>query len=162
MRARVHFVKRRIGDRNTRMSPGLHNASTNAWRLLSQLKSLHASSGTPSALREEAHSTSAGRVKRFRVICSHLHPNSVVHMYGELGRPSVARDIPHPQYWYSYTSSRKKTLDHCHKTFRYDDDSKANILTCNCSCSYEPKQIDHILSSDVSLRSRTFDSSATK
>ena len=46
-------------------------------------------------------------------------------------------------------------------TFSNDDDRNANILTCNCNGCHEPQQIDHILSSDPSLRSRTFDSSAT-
>ena len=42
-------------------------------------------------------------------------------------------------------------------TFSNDDDGQLNIYTCN----YKPQQIDYILSSDPSLRSRTFDSSAT-
>ena len=36
-----------------------------------------------------------------------------------------------------------------------------NIHTCNNNGNHEPQQIDYTLSSDNSLRSRTFDSSAT-
>ena len=46
-------------------------------------------------------------------------------------------------------------------TFSNDDDRNANIYTCNYNGCHEPQQIDYILSSDHSLRSRTFDSSAT-
>ena len=42
--------------------------------------------------------------------------------------------------------------------FLGEDDGATNIYTCN---NHEPQQIDHILSSDSRLRSRTFDSSAT-
>ena len=47
-------------------------------------------------------------------------------------------------------------------TFRFEDDGANNIYTCNCNGKYEPQQMDYILSSDNSLRSRTFDLSATK
>ena len=46
-------------------------------------------------------------------------------------------------------------------TFNNDDDRNTNIYTCNYHGRHEPQQIDHILSSDHSLRSITFDSSAT-
>ena len=46
-------------------------------------------------------------------------------------------------------------------TFSNDDDRNATIYTCNYNGCHEPQQIDYILSSDHSLRSRTFDSSAT-
>ena len=46
-------------------------------------------------------------------------------------------------------------------TFSNDDDRNANICTGNYNGCHEPQQIDYILSSDHSLRSRTFDSSAT-
>ena len=45
--------------------------------------------------------------------------------------------------------------------FRNDDDRDASIFTCNYHWRHEPQQIDHILSYDSSLRSRSFDSSAT-
>ena len=48
----------------------------------------------------------------------------------------------------------------CYKTCRKDDDSNASIITCSYHLP-SPQQVDHILSSDVSLRSRTFESSAT-
>ena len=46
-------------------------------------------------------------------------------------------------------------------TFSTDDEGKLNIYTCNYNGCHEPQQIDYILSSDNSLRSKTFDSSAT-
>ena len=46
-------------------------------------------------------------------------------------------------------------------TFSNDDDRNANICTCNYNGCHEPQQIDYILSSDHSLRWRSFDSSAT-
>ena len=46
-------------------------------------------------------------------------------------------------------------------TFSNNDAKNTNICTCNCNGCHEPRQIDYILSSDRSLRSRTFDSSAT-
>ena len=47
------------------------------------------------------------------------------------------------------------------ENFSNDDDRNTNIYTCNYYGCHEPQQIDCILSSDHSLRSRTFDSSAT-
>ena len=46
-------------------------------------------------------------------------------------------------------------------TFSNDVDRNTNIYTCNYNGCHESQQIDYILSSDHSLRSRTFDSSAT-
>ena len=46
-------------------------------------------------------------------------------------------------------------------TFSTDDASFNNICTCNYNGCHDSQQIDYILSSDHSLRSRTFDSSAT-
>ena len=46
-------------------------------------------------------------------------------------------------------------------TFSNNDASNTNIYTCNYNGCHEPQQIDHILSSDHSLRSGTFDSSAS-
>ena len=75
--------------------------------------------------------------------------------------------------WYcrhSHTSCRKTEFLECFimehlltatKTFSNDDCRNANIYTCNNNGCHEPQQIDCILSSDNSLRSRTFDSSAT-
>ena len=46
-------------------------------------------------------------------------------------------------------------------TFLCEDAGATNIYTCNYNGNHEPQQIDYILSSDTSLRSRTLDSSAT-
>ena len=46
-------------------------------------------------------------------------------------------------------------------TFHFEDDGAVNMYTCNYNGNHEPQQIDFIFSSDNSLRSRTFDSSAT-
>ena len=46
-------------------------------------------------------------------------------------------------------------------TFNNNDAKNTNIYTCNCNGCHEPQQIDYVLSSDHSLCSRTFDSSAT-
>ena len=46
-------------------------------------------------------------------------------------------------------------------TFSNNDARNTNIYTCNYNECHEPQQIDYILSSDHSMRSRTFDSSAT-
>ena len=46
-------------------------------------------------------------------------------------------------------------------TFSNNAARNTNVHTCNCNGCHEPQQIDNILSSDHSLRSRTFDSSAT-
>ena len=47
-------------------------------------------------------------------------------------------------------------------TFHCEDDGATNIYTCDCNGNHESQQIDYIFSSDTSLRSRTFDSSATR
>ena len=79
------------------------------------------------------------------------------------------------QYWHChnhYTSGRKTetSLSAClimehsliaTNTFSTNDASYINIFTRNFNGCHEPQQIDYILSSDRSLRSRTFDSSAT-
>ena len=77
------------------------------------------------------------------------------------------------QYWNSYnayTSCRKQRLLECcimehsltaTNTFSNNDASNTNIYTFGCNGCHEPQQIDYILSSHHSLRSRTFDSSAT-
>ena len=46
-------------------------------------------------------------------------------------------------------------------TFSNNDVRNTNIYTCNYNGCHQPQQIDYILLSDHSLRSRTFDSSAT-
>ena len=46
-------------------------------------------------------------------------------------------------------------------TFHFEDDGAVNIYTCNYNGKHEPQQIDNIFSSDNSLRSMAFDSSAT-
>ena len=46
-------------------------------------------------------------------------------------------------------------------TFHFEDDGTINIFTCNFNRNHETQPIDYILSSDNSLRSGTFDSSAT-
>ena len=46
-------------------------------------------------------------------------------------------------------------------TFSNTDDRNTNIYPCNYHGCHEPQQIDYIPSPDHSLRSRTFDSSAT-
>ena len=45
-------------------------------------------------------------------------------------------------------------------TFFCEDAGATNIYNCNYNGNHEPQQIDYILSSDTSLRSRTLDSSA--
>ena len=47
-------------------------------------------------------------------------------------------------------------------TSHFEDDVAINIHACNLFGKHEPQQIDYILSINNSLRSRTFDSSATK
>ena len=47
-------------------------------------------------------------------------------------------------------------------TFHFEDDGAIDLYTCNYNRKHEPQQIDHMLSSDNSVRSRTFDASATK
>ena len=47
-------------------------------------------------------------------------------------------------------------------TFRFEDDRAFYICTCNYNVKHEPQQIDNILSSDNIVRSRTFNTSATK
>ena len=47
-------------------------------------------------------------------------------------------------------------------TIRFEDYGAINIYTCTYNKKPERQQIDYILSSDNSLRSRTVDSSATK
>ena len=47
-------------------------------------------------------------------------------------------------------------------TFHFDYDSATDIYICNYNEKQEPQQMDCILLSDNSLRSRTFHSSATK
>ena len=46
-------------------------------------------------------------------------------------------------------------------TIHIEDDGATNIYTCNYNGKHEPQQIDNILSPDNSLRSMTFNSSAT-
>ena len=45
-------------------------------------------------------------------------------------------------------------------TFKNDDGTDVNVLTCNCHFRHDTEQIDFTLSSDDSLRSWGFDSSA--
>ena len=80
------------------------------------------------------------------------------------GRTNVAWDRDtwdkQPKHWYCYNAIIGH-LSTATNTFSNDDDRNANILTCNNNGRHEPQQIGYILSSDNSLRSRTFDSSAT-
>ena len=135
--------------------------------------------------------------KKFRVICSHLNPGSVMHMYARdledlrmlvtsrvkdahvhisvdaqtglgTGIPGAASSNVGPATTVAHRAEKQRLLE-CFimeylltatNTFS-DDDRNANINTCNYNGCHEPPQIDYMLSSDHSLRSRTFDSSAT-
>ena len=103
------------------------------------------------------------------MICSHLNPGSVMHMFaGDLENlhslvTSRTKDA-HVHIGVDATSARTTTITHrpektetprvlhhgtpahCHKHHQ----KRANMLTCNYRCRHEPQQIDNILSSDVS------------
>ena len=138
--------------------------------------------------------------KKFRVICSHLRPSSVMHVYAEdpedlpslvtsrgnethvhicvdaqtgLGtRPSrpYSSDVGNATT-VSYRVEKQRILEHfimenlltATTTFQLEDDGPNNIYTCTYNGKHEQQQqIDYIFSSDTFLRSRTFDSPATK
>ena len=137
-------------------------------------------------------------VGKFRVICSHLNPGSVMHMHARdlddlrmlvtsrvkdahvhicvdaltglgTGIPGAASSNIIPAITVTHRAEKQRPLE-CFimehlltatNTFSKNDDRNDNICKCNCNGCHEPQQIDNILSSDHSLRSRTFDSSAT-
>ena len=133
--------------------------------------------------------------KKFREICSHLNPSSVMHLYAKNlddlrslvsargsdmhvhirvdAQTGLGTFPPRPRSEnigtataVSHRVEKQRMLEGlimenlvtATNTFLCEDDGATNIHTCN---NHEPQQIDHILSSDSRLRSRTFDSSAT-
>ena len=136
--------------------------------------------------------------KKFRVICSHLSPSSVLHAYAKeiydlrtlvnsrgmdtevlicvdaqtgLGtwppRPysanigtatTVSLRVEKQRMLYNLIMENTLTATN---TFHFEEGNN-NIYTCNYNGNHEPQQIVFILSSDNRLRSRTFDSPATK
>ena len=163
----------------------LHAWGNDAWRSKSRLTSRHVVSGSFCVKGRSCAIDVCWEGKKFRVICSHLNPGSVMHMCaGDLedlrslvtsrmkdahvhvgvGAQTGAWDRDtwdkQPKHWYCYNAIIGH-LSTATNTFSNDDDRNANILTCNYNGRHEPQQIDYILSSDNSLRSRTFDSSTT-
>ena len=102
---------------------------------------------------------------------------SAVHICAD-AQTGLGTTLPRPflrEHWYGndcLASCRKRRLlensimgNMLTATYTFDteiDGIKSNIYTCCCNGRHEPQQIDHILSSDRCLRSKMFDSPATK
>ena len=194
LHARIHFVKRRIGHRDDRGVPGVCNASMLGERRLAIVVAAEITSCVVNGSFYVKERSCAIDVcwegKKFRVICSHLNLDSVMHIHARdledlcmrvssrvkdahvhmcvgaqtgLGTGISGADSSNigPAITVTHRAEKQRPIE-CFimehlltatNIFSNDDDRNANIYTFNYN--------DYILSSDHSLRSRTFDSSAT-
>ena len=122
--------------------------------------------------------------RKFRMICSHLTPLSVMHLYAkDLGDHRVEQICTS-----IFVCTLRQAWGQCHqdqlanigtattvshrveKQRMFESFIMENLLTlpilrmtvCNFYGNHEPQQTNYILYSGNSLRSRTFDASATK